>query len=104
MIEELGGIGMPADAGPVEIDEQRNLANAVREYVEERTADIIEISGARSPDLIQCPSCGNRTILLDRPATYVVKNQDRLCAACGAERELVDMYLPDADIGGEGGA
>jgi DNA-directed RNA polymerase subunit RPC12/RpoP len=104
MVDELGGIGLAANPLAVPLEEQMALAGAVRAYVHQRIVEVLEHAGAtNSPDLIACPSCGDRVILLDKPSTYVQRHADRVCAACGAERELIEMYRPDSDIGGEGG-
>lgn len=59
-----------------------------------------------SPDLQECPVCGERTIHPQLAATFV---KDRaldalICASCGTERSVLRMVLPDVlDVGGESG-
>ena len=104
-MEDHGGIGVNPDL-TVPLDEEPRLAAAVRESVHRQIVEILERRGlTRSPDLIACPTCGDRVILLDIPSTYVFDRDEktRICAACGAERDLVHLVRPDADVGGEGG-
>lgn len=95
-------IGVPG-THPVSLseDEQTRLAGAVRET--RKRASLMLIRPYDRPDLLFCPSCGERVILLDQPETFVVRDAERMCAACGAERDFVQLYRSEADIGGEGG-
>jgi hypothetical protein len=59
-----------------------------------------------SPDLQECPVCGEKTI---HPAVAATFMKDRaldalICASCGTERSVLRMVLPDhLDVGGESG-
>jgi hypothetical protein len=87
-------------------DEQAALARAVRASVRGRVIDLLERGGLlHRKDVIRCPSCGDKVILLDQPGTFVYDRAHgaRLCAACGAERDLLVIMEPVVEIGGEGG-
>lgn len=104
MVEE-GGIGVGTHPLATPLDEQPRLAAAVRETVHRRIVDLLQRGGLlNSPDLLPCPMCGESVILLDFPSTYVFlpDAKMRICAPCGAERDLIRMIRPDTDIGGEG--
>jgi DNA-directed RNA polymerase subunit RPC12/RpoP len=87
--------------------ERTGLARAVRASVRSQVIHLLERGGLlHKGDLLRCPSCGDRVILLDQPRTYVYDRAGdvRVCAACGAERDLfVVLDPPSVDIGGEGG-
>jgi DNA-directed RNA polymerase subunit RPC12/RpoP len=88
-------------------DEQAALARAVRATVRGRVIDLLERHGLlHHRDVLRCPSCGDRVILLDKPETFVYDraHNARLCAPCGAERDLLVIMEPAVEIGGEGGA
>src|SRR5687767_8955058 len=94
-------IGVPGShPASLSKDEQVRLAGAVRET--RKRVSLKVINGTLAPDLLFCPSCGEKVILLDRPETFVVQDDERICAACGAERDFVSLYRSEADIGGEG--
>lgn len=79
---------------------------AVRETFRKQVIDLLRDRGLdRSPDLQACPRCGDRIILLEQPATYGLdrRTRARICAACRAEQDYLQIAAPDADIGGEGG-
>jgi hypothetical protein len=106
VVDEPAGIGVSADSLKVPLDQQRQYAEAVRESIHRRVVDLLERNGlAASPDLLECPSCESRLILLEEPATFSFLPAEgiRVCAACGAEREFLHVVHPDTDIGGEGG-
>jgi len=87
-------------------EEQAALARAVRASVRGQVIDLLERRGLLDRhDVIMCPRCGDRVILLDQPGTFVfdLAHNTRLCAACGAERDLVRIMDPVVEIGGEGG-
>ncbi|MGZ4127108.1 MAG: hypothetical protein ACXVQY_01085 [Actinomycetota bacterium] len=83
-------------------------ARAVRAVIRGRAIDLLERRGLLGRrELDHCPSCGDRVIHLEQPTTFVYDRAraDRVCSACGAERDLlVLMEEPLVDIGGEGGA
>lgn len=100
------GLGVPGRSPlMISADPQRKLAAAVRESTRRRIIELIRARGGNG-DVLECPRCGDRLILLDEPSTYVFDLRDRtqMCSACGAEREVIRMEAPDVDIGGEGGA
>ena len=102
MTDEVGGIGESASPLKVSVEDQPKLQEAVRESVHRQIVTMLERRGAiSSPDLMQCPRCGDRVILLDLPTTFVLDEGDRICAACGAERDLIRIVRPETDIGGE---
>jgi hypothetical protein len=83
------------------------VAEAVRSYTRSHAADILSKRGfADSPDLEECPRCGERTIHPDVPATYSVDRRDksRICAACASVADVMKIMLPrfEMDVGGEG--
>lgn len=103
---DLAGWGAPGtQALTIDIDEQRLLSAAVRESVRRQVLAILRLRKIDSRHAIPCPSCGERSILLKQPRTYVFDRTERdyLCKACAAEREFARMVHPQADIGGEGG-
>jgi hypothetical protein len=105
MMDEIGGIGESAAPLKVSVEEEPQLQEAVRESVHRQIVVLLERRGVtKSPDLLRCPICGDRVILLDLPSTFVLHEGDRICAPCGAERDLINVVHPEADIGGEGGA
>jgi DNA-directed RNA polymerase subunit RPC12/RpoP len=86
--------------------EQEGLARAVRASIRGQVIDLLERRGLlHRKDLLRCPECGDRVILLEQPGTFVYDRRrgQRLCAACGAERDLLVIMDPVVDIGGEGG-
>jgi len=105
VVEDLDGIGVPGTHALVlDLDEQRKLAEAVRESVRRQLRSFLQLRGVTIPaDALECQECGERTILLDQPKTYVHDHDRHICSACGAERDFVRMVRPPADIGGEGG-
>ena len=83
------------------------VAEAVRNYTRTHVADILAQRGLTdSPDLEECPRCGERTIHPDVPATYSVDRRDksRICAACASVADVLKIMLPrfEMDVGGEG--
>ena len=89
------------------VDDPTVFAGAVRETVHRQILDLLERRGLITRvDLIACPQCGDRVILLDQPGTFVFDRQhdERICAACGAARDFIKLVEPEADFGGEGGA
>lgn len=91
-------------SGPLSTDEQEALARAVRASVHDQIIDLLERRGLiSSDDLIQCPRCGDKVILLDQPATFSLSEGSRICAACRAERDFIRIVHPDDEVGGEGG-
>ena len=102
MLDEAA-IGTPGVSPlSLSLDEQARLAGVVRETFRRRTLSLIERQGAATPDLLECPSCGDRVILLDSPGTFVVRDHMQVCTACGAERDFVQLFRAEADLGGEG--
>lgn len=103
-VQDFAPTTSPTTVSP---EEQRSLAGAVRATVRNQTIDLLQRRGllAETGDLLECPKCGDRVILLDQPATFVFdrEGKTRICSACGAERDFIHMFRPDADIGGEGG-
>jgi hypothetical protein len=94
----------PMPSGPLTTGEQEALARAVRATVHDQIIDLLERRGLiSSDDLVQCPRCGDRVILLDQPATFAIDAGSRICAACRAESDFIRIVLPEDDIGGEGG-
>lgn len=98
---------MPEDATEAHADEE-TVAAAVRDYTRSHVIDLLERRGlASSPDLVECPRCGDRTILPDVAATYATDRRDktRVCAACGAVQDVMRIMLPrfEVDVGGESG-
>jgi DNA-directed RNA polymerase subunit RPC12/RpoP len=86
--------------------EQAGLARAVRATIRSRIVDLLDRHGLLNKDeVLRCPSCGDKVIVLEQPGTYVYDSErDRkICAACGGERDLLVMLEPTVDIGGEGG-
>ena len=86
--------------------DQVRLARAVRASIRSQVIELLDRHGLlHKKDVQRCPSCGDKVIVLEQPSTYVydrMKDQ-RICAACGAERDLVVILDPLVDIGGEGG-
>jgi len=106
-MDTIGGIGIPGTS-PISfsIEEQDSLASAVRATVRNSVLDLLRRRGPiATAELIECPSCSDRVIHLDSPPSFVFdhRRQERICTACGAERDYISMVRPDADIGGEGG-
>lgn len=102
------GLGVPGtNPAALPDEEQRStMASAVRETLRAQVIELLERRGlAGSPDLVECPRCGDRIILLDQPATFAIDKADRsrICAACGGEADFLAMIAPEADIGGEAG-
>ena len=86
--------------------DQARLARAVRATIRSQVIDLLDRHGLlHKKDVQQCPSCGDKVIVLEQPGTYVYDraNDRKICSACGAERDLVVMLDPVVDIGGEGG-
>jgi DNA-directed RNA polymerase subunit RPC12/RpoP len=86
--------------------DQAELARAVRASIRSQVVDLLERHGLlHKKDVMRCPECGDRVIVLEQPSTYVYdRHGDRkICSACGAERDLVVILDPVVDIGGEGG-
>jgi len=86
--------------------DQARLARAVRATIRSQVVDLLDRHGLLNKrDVQRCPSCGDKVIVLEQPATYVYDraNDRKICAACGAERDLVVILDPVVDIGGEGG-
>ena len=103
MTDEVGGIGQSATPLKVSVEDQPKLQEAVRESVHRQIVTLLERRGViASPDLLQCPRCGDKVILLDLPSTFVLDQGDRICSPCGAERDLIHVVWPSGDIGGEG--
>ncbi|HEX9775876.1 MAG TPA: hypothetical protein VGB83_09905 [Actinomycetota bacterium] len=106
MIDQIDGIGVPGTpAMRIPEDQERLFAAAVRESVRRQTESMLKHRGVRmSADAVRCPRCGERLIMLDEPSTFVLgSDNERLCTACGAERDFFTMVRPQTDIGGEGG-
>lgn len=106
MIDRADGIGASGtDALRIDIDEQRLLASAVRESVRRQVMSLLRLRNIDPGQAIPCPSCGERSIHLRQPRTFVFdrRARDYLCKACAAERAFAAMVHPPADIGGEGG-
>lgn len=85
--------------------DQERLARAVRASIRSQVIDLLDRHGLlHKKDVERCPSCSDKVIVLEQPSTYVYdRAQDRrICAACGAERDLVVILDPVVDIGGEG--
>ncbi|HEX9712062.1 MAG TPA: hypothetical protein VGB52_05835 [Actinomycetota bacterium] len=106
-METIGGIGVPGTSQTtLSLEEHESLARAVRETVKRDTLDVLRRRGPiPTAELIECPGCGDRVIHIDSPPSYVFDRDRnaRICKACGAERDFIQMVRPDADIGGEGG-
>lgn len=107
-MDTTGGIGVPGTSPiALQVDEQDTLARAVRETVRRSVLDLLRRRGPMATaELVECPGCGDRVIHLDSPPSFVFdrRRNERICKACGAERDFISMVRPDADIGGEGGA
>lgn len=106
MIDQADGIGAPGtEALKIDVDEQRLLAAAVRESVRRQVMGLLRMRKLDPAAAIPCPACGERSIHLDHPRTFVFDRsaRDYLCKACSAERAFTAMVHPQADIGGEGG-
>lgn len=105
MIDTTDGIGAPGThALRIDVEEQKLLADAVRESVRRQVVALLRRRGIDPRSAIPCPSCSDRVILLDEPSSFVFDRRAReyLCKACAAERDFVAMVHPQADIGGEG--
>ena len=88
-------------AGP----EFAKLARAVRASIRSQVIDLLDRHGLlHKPDLQRCPVCGDKVIVLEQPGTFVYDRarDRRICAACGAERDLLVILDPVVEIGGEG--
>ncbi|HEV2686671.1 MAG TPA: hypothetical protein VGW79_08535 [Actinomycetota bacterium] len=86
--------------------DQARLARAVRATIRSQVIDLLDRHGLlHKKDVQRCPSCGDKVIVLEQPGTYVYDraSDQKICSACGAERDLVIMLDPVVDIGGEGG-
>jgi DNA-directed RNA polymerase subunit RPC12/RpoP len=85
--------------------EQAGLARAVRASIRSQVIDLLDRHGLLNKDDVQrCPSCGDKVIVLEQPGTFVYDRarDRRICAACGAERDLLVILDPVVEIGGEG--
>jgi DNA-directed RNA polymerase subunit RPC12/RpoP len=85
--------------------EQAGLARAVRASIRSQVIDLLDRHGLlNKADVQRCPSCGDKVIVLEQPGTFVYDRarDRRICAACGAERDLHVILDPDEEIGGEG--
>ena len=81
------------------------LARAVRASIRSQVVDLLDRHGLLNrKDVRRCPSCGDKVIVLEQPSTYVYDSDgdQKICSACGAERDLVVILDPVVDIGGEG--
>lgn len=90
----------------IEPEDRSEMLDAVRETFRQQTLIVLEARGlASSPDLRECPRCGDRVILLDHPLTFAIDKRTKqpICQACRAEEDYLSISLPDAEIGGEGG-
>ena len=83
-----------------DLEEHERLVEVARAWVREQACRLI--GGPLSANVTECPSCGDRIISLDRPATYSLDHGQHVCKACRAERDLTLMTFPETDIGGEG--
>lgn len=82
-----------------------SMIGAVRETFRRQVLDLLAERGlASSPDLRECPRCGDRIILLDQPATFAPDraSKARICTACRAEQDFRAIVAPDMEHGGEG--
>jgi DNA-directed RNA polymerase subunit RPC12/RpoP len=85
--------------------EQAGLARAVRASIRSQVIDLLDRHGLlHKSDLQRCPVCGDKVIVLEQPGTFVYDRarDRRICAACGAERDLLVILDPVVEIGGEG--
>ena len=85
--------------------ELASLARAVRASIRSQVVDLLERHGLlHRSDLERCPVCGDKVIVLEQPGTFVYDraHDRRICAACGAERDLLVILDPVVEIGGEG--
>ena len=85
--------------------EQAGLARAVRASIRSQVIDLLDRRGLlHKGDLQRCPICGDKVIVLEQPGTFVYDGarDRRICAACGAERDLLVILDPVVEIGGEG--
>lgn len=106
MVESVHAYASATTATTIPPEEQRSLAGAVRATFRNQVIDLLRRRGLMAgSDLLECPKCSDRVIVLDQPATFVYDRDDkvRICSACGAERDFIHMFRPEADIGGEGG-
>lgn len=98
---------MDDHTSPMPAPLDRRMAGAVRETFRRQVIDLLNERGlSSSPDLRECPRCGDRTILLEQPATFGLDpaTHGPICAACRAEQDFLEIVAPDVvDIGGEGG-
>ena len=84
--------------------EQEALAAAARESMRRQVLELLRTRNLLdSPDLEDCPRCGERLIIVAQAATWVrdTKTRERICAPCGTEQALLGLLFPD-EIGGEG--
>ena len=85
--------------------EQAGLARAVRASIRGQVIDLLGRHGLlNKADLQRCPMCGDKVIVLEQPGTFVydAARDQKICAACGAERDLHVILDPVVEIGGEG--
>lgn len=86
-------------------EEQEALASAARESMRHQVLDLLSKRGCLdSPELLACPRCGERMILVSQQATWVKDREtgQRICAPCGTEKALLDLMAPAFELGGEG--
>lgn len=99
-----GGSTAQAEDLVIRLEERTTFSRAVRSYADARVAEVLEHAGAvGSSDLIACAACDARVILLNQPRTWAHRADQRVCAGCAAERDVIALYRTDIDIGGEGG-
>ena len=97
---------MAEDATKPHADEE-DVAEAVRDFTRTHVMEVLEGRGlADSPDLEECPRCGERTIHPDVQQSFATDRRDRtrICAACSAVSDVMKIMLPrfEVDVGGEG--
>lgn len=105
MIDDVSNVGTSTPLEEMTPDEQSLLAGAVHESIRQQVDAMIERRGIVSSGATECPNCGQRVLYLDQPASYTFdrESQQHICSACGGERDFVQLFRPEADIGGEGG-
>ncbi|MCA1833645.1 MAG: hypothetical protein ABR548_13455 [Actinomycetota bacterium] len=87
------------------LEEQEAFALAARESMRRQIMELLKSRGLLgSSDLLICPRCGDRTIILSQQATWVKDkaSKNRLCAPCGTEIAVASIMGTSDEIGGEG--